>query len=87
MKKFLLDLFTENDGKSFCPLRVYGALLCVPAGVAITFGGLWMMIHGKLTVMEFAQAVGVMSGTLTAVFGVGITVKAITDKPVPEENK
>jgi uncharacterized transporter YbjL len=85
MKKFINDLLTENDGKSFCPLRVYGALLCVPAMFAMTAAGMWLMIHGKLTLMEFAQAIGVMSGTLTGVFGVGVTVKALTDKPVPKD--
>lgn len=83
MKKFIYDLMTENDGKSFCPLRVYGALLCIPAVLALVLAGGWLMLTGRLRVMEFAQAVTVMAGALMTIFGVGVTVKAMTDKPLP----
>jgi glycerol-3-phosphate acyltransferase PlsY len=85
MRKFFMDLLTENDGKSFCPMRVYGAMLCVPATLALVVAGVWLMVTHQLRVMEFAQAVGLMGGTLMTVFGAGVTLKALTDKPVPQE--
>lgn len=77
--KVVKDVFTENDGQSFCPVRVLGGMLVVPSSVALLVCGTWRMWGGHLSVMEFAQAVAVMAGVHVTVFAAGVSLKAMTD--------
>lgn len=78
--KVLKDCFTENDGESYCPVRVIGALLVVPAILLLLiFGGI-LIERNTLTLMSFVQTVGVMAGIVVTIFAAGVSLKAMTDK-------
>jgi hypothetical protein len=83
--KVCRDVFTENDGTSYCPVRVIGGLLVVPAIVLVLAYGSWAMFCGRLAPMEFVQVVGVLAGTVGVVFGGAVALKALTDRPVPPQ--
>lgn len=78
-KKLIKDLVTENDGESYCPVRVFSAALSFPS-IAMFFGGcvqqLWA---GHLDLTSLATSFTTMAGGFAA-FGAGVAVKAFTDK-------
>lgn len=83
-KKVIHDCLTENDGHSYCPVRCIGALAIVPAIVLLLWFGAWQMRAGSLTLMGFVQALGVLAGIIVSVFAAGVSLKAMTDKPLPQ---
>lgn len=82
-KKILADCLTENDGKSYCPVRVVGGLLIIPAIFVFLGGAVYMLLkHDSIDLQLFAMSLVTMVGAVTTMFSVAIAVKAITDKPL-----
>jgi len=83
MKKFLKDLLTENDGISYCPVRVFAFFISIPAILLFT-GGFGLQIYqGHFDGQVFSTAFATMSAGFMA-FGVSVAAKALTDKPVQQ---
>lgn len=78
--KVTKDIFTENDGQSYCPVRVIGGLLVIPAVLMLLGFGGWAIAAGKMTLMEFVQVVGAMAGVVGVVFAGAVSLKALTDR-------
>ncbi len=78
--KVAKDLFTENDGQSYCPVRVVGGLLIVPSVLMVLGFGGWGIAAGKLALMGFVQVVGAMAGVVGVVFAGAVSLKAVTDR-------
>jgi hypothetical protein len=79
IKKVVKDCLTENDGKSYCPVRCFGAAFSIPSiGIFILAGGR-MAFQPAFPLHDFAMSFSIMMGAICAGFGVGIAVKAFTD--------
>jgi hypothetical protein len=78
IKKFIKDLLTENDGFSYCPIRVFAFALSVPAVILFTVGCALQIYHGHFSVQDMATAFATLSGGFAA-FGGSVTLKALTD--------
>ncbi len=79
MPKLLRDALTENDGRTYCPVRVAGAAL-TSTGIPTFIGGaVWgaVQAHG-FDLSAFAHAFTVMMGGV-ALLGGGVAAKAMTD--------
>lgn len=77
------DCFTENDGHSYCPIRIVGGLLVLPSIVFFLFASFFMLIrNGAIDLQSFALSLVTMTGAVTGIFSLAIAVKAITDKSV-----
>lgn len=81
MNKIVKDIFTENDGVSYCPLRVIGGLLVIPSICIVLASGVVHLHDGTMKLIDFVQAVGAMAGVVSVVFGAAVAIKAMTDKP------
>ena len=79
MPKLLRDTLTENDGTTYCPVRVAGAAL-TSLGIPTFIGGAAWSAHAahQFALMPFAQAFATMMGGV-ALLGGGVAAKALTD--------
>jgi hypothetical protein len=79
LKKLVLDCLTENDGKSFCPVRVAGfglAMTAIPTFITCT---LYAVHHtGHFDFVGFGSAFAAMMAGLGVLAG-GVALKAKTD--------
>lgn len=82
MFKIIKDLVTENDGVSYCPIRVFAFGISVPAVLIFVIGYIMQLSHGHFDGQGFAAAFATMCGGFAA-FGVSVAAKAFTDKPLP----
>lgn len=78
IKKLLKDLLTENDGTSYCPVRVFAVGLSVPALLLFVTGFTLKIINGHFDGQEMALAFSTMMAGFAAA-GAGVAVKAMTD--------
>jgi hypothetical protein len=78
IKKLISDVLTENDGKSFCPVRVFAAGLSTPAILFFIVDCVGQLYHGHLDLQTMATAFATMTGGFAAL-GIGVAAKAITD--------
>lgn len=79
LKKLLHDILTENDGVSYCPVRVLSfglSVLAFPTFIYISIDGAW---HGHFDLREFGETFTIMIGGVGALLGGGIAIKARTD--------
>jgi hypothetical protein len=79
IKKGILDLLTENDGISLCPIRVFAFALSIPTIGIFAAAGIMQLIHGHLDIQGFASAFATLSAGFAA-FGASVSVKALTDR-------
>lgn len=79
VSKLLRDCLTENDGASYCPLRVAGMSLALPSVVIFLAGGAVAISVGKFDPQQFASAFTTMMGGF-GLLGLGVAGKALTDK-------
>lgn len=77
--KLLRDCLTENDGTSYCPVRVCGMSLALPAVLIFVAGGAFAVVDGKFDFQGFASAFTTMMGGF-GLLGLGVAGKALTDK-------
>jgi hypothetical protein len=85
-KKLVKDCLTENDGKSFCPVRCVGGAISIPAIVIFLVAGGRMAFQPAFPLRDFAVSFSIMMGAICTGFGVGIAVKAFTDtRPDPDQ--
>jgi hypothetical protein len=82
LKKILKDCLTENDGKSYCPVRCCGVALTIPTILTYVYAGARMAIVGTFPFPfhDFAMSFTVIAGGISAVLGIGVAAKAFTDK-------
>lgn len=82
LKKILKDCLTENDGKSFCPVRCCGVALTIPTIITYIGAGARLAIFGAepFPFHDFAMSFTVIAGGISAVLGIGVAAKAFTDK-------
>ena len=73
MKKFINDIFTGLDNKTYDPARVYGG------AAVLTFIGLAIVSIGLNHQPFVAQDFGIGFGALLTGFGLGVSVKAHTE--------
>ena len=78
LKKAIKDLVTENDGVSYCPVRVFAFFLSIPTIVLFTVGGVLQIVQGHFDLQGFATAFATLSGGFMA-FGLSVAAKALTD--------
>ena len=78
IKKFLLDLFTENDGKSVCPVRTMSILLTVPTIIMFIVGFALKIHSGNFDGHDLATSFSILSAGIAA-SAAGIAAKALTD--------
>lgn len=83
-RKLVHDCLTENDGKSYCPIRVLGMLYGVGVFPVFAGGVVFIIWHThQFPMLEFAGAFS----TIVSSFGIlaaGIRFKAKTDTPAPD---
>jgi hypothetical protein len=84
LSKLINDCLTENDGVSYCPVRVIGmgfGLLLV-----IMFVAGWVFLVYKTRTFDptlfVATGASLMTVLVTAIAG-SVSLKALTDKPLP----
>lgn len=82
LKKLIKDCLTENDGQSYCPFRVAGALLTstsIPTFIGSTLYTVFLNHH--FDYIAFGTAFGAMASGLS-VLAAGVGFKAKTDTPL-----
>ena len=79
MPKLLRDILTENDGASYCPVRIFGAGLASAGIPTFVWGAIVQVQSHAFHLLAFAQAFGVMMLGIGALGG-GVAVKALTDR-------
>jgi hypothetical protein len=79
IKKLVKDCLTENDGKSYCPVRCVGASFSIPSIAIFMLASGRMALQPNFPLHDFAMSFSIMMGAICAGFGVGIAVKAFTD--------
>lgn len=79
MPKLLRDILTENDGKTYCPVRIFGAGLAGSGVPTFIWGAVAQVQAHAFHLVPFAQAFGVMMLGIGALGG-GVAVKALTDR-------
>lgn len=81
IKRILKDCLTENDGKSFCPVRCCGMSLSIPTILIFLYAGARLAIVGDqpFPFHDFAVSFTVIAGGISAVLGLGVAAKAFTD--------
>lgn len=79
LKKLIHDCLTENDGQSYCPVRVLGMSFGGGGGLTFLAATVYMVVkHGTFDPGAFATAfVGIMGGF--GLLGGTIALKAKTD--------
>jgi uncharacterized membrane protein len=78
IKQFLKDLITENDGVSFCPVRILSMGLSVPTVVMFVAGYAASIYQGHFDGQNMALAFTTLCGGFAAI-GAGVAAKAFTD--------
>lgn len=78
LMKFIKDILTENDGYSYCPIRVFAFFLSVPTIGIYTAAGIMQLLHGHLDLQSFATAFATLSAGYVG-FGASVALKATTD--------
>ena len=79
LKKLCHDCLTQNDGKSYDPIRCGGALFTVPAIGVFLWGTVWStMANHRFDFNGFAIGFGAIC-TGIALLAAGINIKARTD--------
>jgi hypothetical protein len=78
IKKLIKDLITENDGSSYCPIRVFAFVLSFPAVIIFLAGYTIQLIHGHFDGQGFSTAFATMTAGFAA-FGASVAMKAFTD--------
>jgi hypothetical protein len=81
LRKFIKDLLTENDGQSYCPVRVFAFFLSLPAVTLFTVGYTLQILHGHFDGQGFSTSFATMTAGFMA-FGISVAAKAFTDKPI-----
>jgi hypothetical protein len=78
IKKLIHDCLTENDGTSYCPVRVAGAALA-SAGIPTFLGcALYSAYQGHFDAVAFGGGFAAMMTGLGVLAG-GVALKAKTD--------
>jgi hypothetical protein len=78
LKKLLHDILTENDGVSYCPVRVLGVGLSVVAFPVFGYVAVAGAMHGHFDLREYGETFAIMLGGI-GVLGGGVAIKAKTD--------
>lgn len=78
LKKLISDCLTENDGMSYCPVRVAGFSLAMTSIPTFIFCAVMAGLHGHFDFMGFGTAFAAMMGGLGVLAG-GVALKAKTD--------
>jgi hypothetical protein len=86
IKKIVKDCLTENDGKSYCPVRCFGAVLAIPSIAIFLVAASRMALQPAFPLHDFAMSFSMMMGVICTSFGVGIAVKAFTDNQQNQNN-
>jgi hypothetical protein len=86
IKKIVKDCLTENDGKSYCPVRCFGAAFTVPSIAIFIVAGGRMALQPKFPLHDFAMSFSIMIAAICGGFGIGITAKAFTDSNAQPQN-
>ena len=79
MPKILRDILTENDGRTYCPVRMFGAGLAGGGVPTFLWGAIEQIQTHAFHFVAFAQAFGLMMLGIGALGG-GVAVKALTDR-------
>lgn len=78
IKKLLHDILTENDGTSYCPVRVLGvglSVVAIPVFAYVSINASW---HGHFELHDFGETFAMMLGGI-GILGGGVAIKAKTD--------
>lgn len=78
LKKAIKDTMTENNGQSYCPVRVFAFFLSIPTIILFAAGGTLQIVQGHFDLQGFATAFATLSGGYMA-FGLSVAAKALTD--------
>lgn len=78
IKKAIHDCLTENDGASYCPVRILGFGLATPATITYLVGGGISIYNGHFDFNAYATGFTEMMGGF-GVLGLGVAAKAFTD--------
>lgn len=78
IKQFIKDLITENDGVSYCPVRILSMSLSVPTIALFLVGYAASIYQGHFDGQNLALAFTTLCGGFAAIGG-GVAVKALTD--------
>lgn len=79
LKKFIKDLLTENDGVSYCPIRVFAFGLSTPTVGVFIAGCIQHMFHHDLNLQDLATAFSTLCAGFVGL-GSAVSIKAFTDK-------
>jgi hypothetical protein len=78
LKKLVHDCLTENDGISYCPVRLFGCGLAMGGIPTYLIGGIVAIHTGHFEFQAFSIGFATMMGGLGAL-GLGVAAKAFTD--------
>ena len=79
VKKVLKDLLTENDGQSFCPIRVFAFGLSTPTVLIFIAGSLQKLIEHQLNLQDLSTAFSTLCAGFAGL-GAAVSIKAFTDR-------
>jgi len=79
LRKLVKDCLTQNDGTSYCPFRVGGAIYSGLSFPAFIFGAIYSTIREHhFDYIGFGTSFGMMMGGIALLAG-GVALKAKTD--------
>jgi len=78
IKQLIKDMITENDGVSFCPVRILSMGLSVPTVLMFIAGYAASIFQGHFDGQNMALAFTTLCGGFAAI-GAGVAAKALTD--------
>ncbi|MDF2435469.1 MAG: hypothetical protein JWP44_5100 [Mucilaginibacter sp.] len=78
LRKLLKDVLTENDGQSYCPVRVFAAALSTPTVILFVTGFSRAIYQDHFNGLDLATAFSTMCAGFAAL-GAGVAVKSFSD--------
>jgi hypothetical protein len=70
----LFSLVSENDSKSLCPIRLFAAMISIPAVLFFTIGFGIQICQGHFDLQSMATAFTTLTGGYTAL-GISVAMK------------
>ncbi len=86
VKRMVKDCLTENDGKSYCPVRCVGTAFSLPSIAVFLTAGCRMAFQPNFPLHDFALSFSIMMGGIAGGLGLGIAAKALTDNQAQSQN-
>jgi hypothetical protein len=79
IKKVMKDLLTENDGQSYCPIRVFAFGLSTPTVGVFIAGAIQHLLNHSLNLQDLSTAFSTLCAGFAGL-GAAVSIKAFTDR-------